>query len=52
MIVAGEGATSSDILALARLMAAGVFHRFGIALQPEVCGLAYFLAFATWSFGV
>ena len=40
VIVAGEGATSSDILALARLMAAAVFHRFGIALQPEVCGLA------------
>ncbi len=39
VIVAGEGATSSDILALARLMAAAVFHRFGIALQPEVCGL-------------
>ena len=39
VIVAGEGATSSDILALARLMAAAVFHRFGIRLQPEVCGL-------------
>ena len=40
VIVADEGATSSDILALARLMAAAVFHRFGVALQPEVCGLA------------
>ena len=39
VIVAGEGATSSDILALARLMAAAVRHRFGIALEPEVCGL-------------
>ena len=40
VIVAGEGATSSDILALARLMAASVRHRFGIALEPEVCGLS------------
>ena len=40
VIVAGEGATSSDILALARLMAAAVFHRFGVALKPEVRGLA------------
>jgi len=40
VIVAGEGATSSDILALARLMAVAVLHRFGIALQPEVRGLA------------
>ena len=39
VIVAEEGATSSDILALARLMAAAVLHRFGITLEPEVCGL-------------
>ena len=39
VIVAGEGATSSDILTLARLMAAAVRHRFGITLEPEVCGL-------------
>ena len=39
VIIAGEGATSSDILALARLMAAAVRHRFGITLEPEVCGL-------------
>lgn len=39
VIVAGEGCTSSDILALARLMAARVRDRFGIALEPEICGL-------------
>lgn len=39
VIVAGEGCTSSDILALARLMAARVRDRFGILLEPEICGL-------------
>lgn len=39
VIVAGDGCTSSDILALARLMAARVRDRFGIALEPEICGL-------------
>ncbi len=39
VIVAGDGATSSDILALARLMAAAVRDRFGIELTPEVRGL-------------
>ena len=39
VIVAGEGCTSSDILALARLMAARVRDRFGISLQPEIRGL-------------
>ena len=40
VIVAGDGATSSDILALARMMAAAVRDRFGIVLEPEICGLA------------
>ena len=39
VIVAGKEATSSDILALARLMAAAVRERFGVSLEPEVCGL-------------
>lgn len=39
VIVAGEGCTSSDILALARLMATAVFHVFGIRLRPEIRGL-------------
>jgi len=39
VIVAGEGCTSSDILAVARLMAARVRNRFGIALEPEIRGL-------------
>ena len=39
VIVAGDGATSSDILALARLMAAAVRDKFGVALVPEVRGL-------------
>ena len=36
VIVAGEGCTSSDILALVRLMAARVRDRFGISLVPEI----------------
>ncbi len=39
VIVAGEGCTSSDLLALARLMAAKVRDRFGISLVPEIAGL-------------
>ena len=39
VIVAGEGCTSSDILALARLMAAAVREKFHVALQSEVRGL-------------
>ena len=39
VIVAGEGCTSSDILALARLMARAVFFRTGIRLEPEIVGL-------------
>ncbi len=40
VIVAGDGATSSDILALARLMAAAVYDRFHIMLEPEVHGIS------------
>ena len=40
VIVAGEKCTSSDILALARLMAAAVRERFGINLTPEIRGLS------------
>ena len=39
VIVAGEGCTSSDILALARIMASHVRERFGITLEPEIRGL-------------
>ncbi len=39
VITAGEGCTSSDILALARLMARAVFFSSGIRLEPEICGL-------------
>lgn len=39
VIVRGEGATSSDVLALARLMRAAVYFRFGVELEPEVCGI-------------
>ncbi len=39
VIVAGDGCTSSDILALARLMAARVRMRFGVVLEPEIRGL-------------
>ena len=39
VIVRGEGATSSDVLALARLMRNLVFYRFGVRLEPEVCGV-------------
>ena len=39
VIVAGEGCTSSDILALARIMASHVRERFGITLEPEIRGI-------------
>jgi len=39
VIVCGEGATASDVLALAQLMRNRVWFRFGIALEPEVCGI-------------
>ena len=39
VIVAGDGATASDVLALFRLMRLRVFHRFGIMLEAEVAGL-------------
>jgi UDP-N-acetylmuramate dehydrogenase len=39
VIVAGEGAVASDVLALARLMHWRVRHRFGVELEPEVAGI-------------
>jgi UDP-N-acetylmuramate dehydrogenase len=39
VIVAGEEASASDVLALARLMHWRVRHRFGVALEPEVAGI-------------
>lgn len=39
VIVAGEGCNSSDILALARMMAAKVRESSGIELEPEIRGL-------------
>jgi UDP-N-acetylenolpyruvoylglucosamine reductase len=39
VIIAEPGATASDFLALARLMARAVLFKFGIQLEPEVCGL-------------
>jgi UDP-N-acetylmuramate--alanine ligase len=36
VIVSGPGATSSDFLALARLMRLKVLFRFGVSLEPEV----------------
>ena len=41
VIVRGEGATPSDVLALARLMRNRVLFRFGVALEPEVCGITF-----------
>ncbi len=40
VIVAGDGCSSSDILALARLMARAVLFRSGVRLEPEIRGLA------------
>ena len=39
VIAAAEGATSSDILALAQIVAARVESRFGVRLEPEIAGL-------------
>ena len=41
VIVAGKDATSSDVLALARLMYWRVLHRFGVALEAEVVGITF-----------
>ncbi|MGN0854445.1 MAG: Mur ligase domain-containing protein [Kiritimatiellia bacterium] len=41
VIVSGEGAVSSDFLALARLMRERVRYRTGIVLEPEVQGLVF-----------
>ena len=40
VIVRGDGATASDVLALARLMRNRVLFRLGVSLEPEVCGIA------------
>ena len=40
VIVAGPDATPSDFLALARLMARAVYFKYGLKLEPEVCGLS------------
>ena len=40
VIVRGEGATPSDVLALAHLMRNRVLFRFGVSLEPEVQGVA------------
>lgn len=39
VIVAGPGATASDVLALAQLMRSRVLYRLGIRLEPEVQGI-------------
>ncbi len=39
VIAARDGATSSDILALARIMRERVFHRYGVRLSAEIRGL-------------
>ena len=41
VVVRGEGATASDVLALARLMRSLVFFRFGVSLEPEVRGIDF-----------
>ncbi len=41
VIYATDGCTSSDILALARLMRERVRHRLGITLEPEIRGLEF-----------
>ena len=40
VIVRGEGATPSDVLALAKLMRNRVFFRLGVDLEPEVSGIS------------
>lgn len=39
VVVAGEGSTPSDVLALARMMAALAWRDSGVRLEPEVCGI-------------
>ena len=39
VIVSGKGANNSDYLALARIMHNRVLFKFGIDLEPEVCGI-------------
>lgn len=39
VIVAGEGCTASDILALSRIMSARVYEKFGIMLKLEIRGI-------------
>ena len=41
VIAMDEGAVASDYLALAKIMRRRVELRFGVALEPEVCGLAF-----------
>ena len=41
VIVRGESATASDVIALARLMRNRVFFRFGVRLEPEVQGIVF-----------
>ena len=41
VIVRGDGATASDVLALVRIVRNRVLFRLGVALEPEVCGVAY-----------
>ena len=40
VIVRGDGATASDVLALAQIVRNRVLFRLGVALEPEVCGVA------------
>ena len=41
VIVRGDGASASDVLALARLMRNRVLFRFGVSLEPEVRGVVF-----------
>ena len=41
VIAARDGARSSDILALAGILRAKVKSRFGVVLEPEICGLEF-----------
>ncbi len=46
VVVEGDGATPSDVLALARMMVAVAYESSGVRLEPEVCGTGLPLAFA------
>ena len=53
VIVRGAGATTSDVLALARLLRNRVLFRLGVALEPEVAGVGlFFRSCALVSFGI